>query len=196
VIERMRLSDERNRAKAVDHDQDMLQYWQHAADSGDQNAQLALGQLHYFGARGVQRDLQRAREYYQAAADAGVPAAMSNLGQMYAQGIGIDKNNETALKYYRLAAAKVCTLPCNVHCAVLISCVCGVVCTQGDPSAHNGLGFMYMNGRGVTQDYKTALRHFKIAAEHGNADSMYNLGVLYFGMLLTTLHLQSYCSLS
>ena len=38
---------------------------------------------------------------------------------------------------------------------------------------------MYMQGLGVTQDYKTALRWFKFGAEQGNVNAQFSLGILY-----------------
>ncbi len=39
---------------------------------------------------------------------------------------------------------------------------------------------MYAQGQGVTQDYKAAVKWYKLAAEQGYANSQYNLGVIYF----------------
>ena len=38
---------------------------------------------------------------------------------------------------------------------------------------------MYANGQGVIQDYKTAVKWFRLAAEQGNANAQYNLAVMY-----------------
>ena len=38
---------------------------------------------------------------------------------------------------------------------------------------------MYDNGRGVLQDYKEAVKWYRLAAEQGNANAQYNLGVMY-----------------
>jgi S1-C subfamily serine protease len=38
---------------------------------------------------------------------------------------------------------------------------------------------MYEKGRGVSQDYKSALKWYRLAAEQGDADAQYNLGVMY-----------------
>ena len=40
---------------------------------------------------------------------------------------------------------------------------------QGDADAQYYLGVMDANGQGVPQDYKTAVKWFKLAAEQGNA---------------------------
>jgi TPR repeat protein len=38
---------------------------------------------------------------------------------------------------------------------------------------------MYFNGRGVPQDYKEAIRLYRLSAEQGYAEAQYNLGVMY-----------------
>ena len=50
---------------------------------------------------------------------------------------------------------------------------------RGDAAAQNNLGLMYVNGRGVTQDYAQAVVWFRKAADQGNALGQYNLGVAY-----------------
>ena len=49
----------------------------------------------------------------------------------------------------------------------------------GDASAQINLGFMYINGRGVPQDYKEAVKWYKLAAEQGFANAQYNLAKMY-----------------
>ncbi len=51
---------------------------------------------------------------------------------------------------------------------------------QGDASAQDNLGSMYYNGRGVSQDYKEALRWYRAAAEQGDASAQYGLGFMYY----------------
>ena len=38
---------------------------------------------------------------------------------------------------------------------------------------------MYAKGQGVIQDYKEALKWFRLAAAQGDAKAQYNLGVMY-----------------
>ena len=40
-------------------------------------------------------------------------------------------------------------------------------------------GFDVRQGQGVPQDYKTAVKWYRLAAEQGYADAQYNLGVMY-----------------
>ena len=41
------------------------------------------------------------------------------------------------------------------------------------------MGFMYDKGQGVPQDYKEAIRLYRLSAEQGNNDAQYNLGQMY-----------------
>ena len=56
---------------------------------------------------------------------------------------------------------------------------CKVKAEQGDATAQYNLGVMYANGEGVIQDYKQAVKWFRLSAEQGNASAQYNLGVMY-----------------
>ena len=48
----------------------------------------------------------------------------------------------------------------------------------GDEAAQYNLGIMNFNGQGVPQDYKEAVKWYRLAAEQGDADAQYNLGVM------------------
>jgi TPR repeat protein len=50
---------------------------------------------------------------------------------------------------------------------------------QGHTKAHYNLGMMYVDGFGVTQDYKTANKWFSRAAEQGDIYAPSNLGYMY-----------------
>ena len=50
---------------------------------------------------------------------------------------------------------------------------------QGYAEAQYNLGVMYGYGRGVVQNYKEAVKWYRLAAEQGFADAQFNLGVMY-----------------
>jgi TPR repeat protein len=50
----------------------------------------------------------------------------------------------------------------------------------GDVTAQYRLGEMYNKGEGVPQDYKEALKWYRMAAEQGDTEAQYNLGVMYY----------------
>jgi hypothetical protein len=45
--------------------------------------------------------------------------------------------------------------------------------------AQYGLGNMYRQGLGVTQDDREAIRWYRLSAVQGNADAQFNLGAMY-----------------
>ena len=49
----------------------------------------------------------------------------------------------------------------------------------GDTNAQYNLGIMYDNGYGVPQDYKEAVKWYRLAAEQGYAKAQTNLGAVY-----------------
>ena len=50
---------------------------------------------------------------------------------------------------------------------------------QGLASAQNDLGVMYLDGKGVLQDAREAVKWFRKAAEQGDAGAQNNLGLMY-----------------
>jgi TPR repeat protein len=50
---------------------------------------------------------------------------------------------------------------------------------QGNVDAQFNLGAMYEDGKGVSQDYKTAVKWYTLAAQQGHADAQFNLGWIY-----------------
>ena len=66
--------------------------------------------------------------------------SQNTLAAMYKLGLGVKKNPEEAVKWYRLAAE------------------------QGDAAGQYGLGTMYAAGEGLLQDYNVALKWFNLAA--------------------------------
>jgi TPR repeat protein len=50
---------------------------------------------------------------------------------------------------------------------------------QGNATAANGLGGLYLQGLGVSRNYSEALRWFLKAAEQGHPDGQYSLGWMY-----------------
>ena len=50
---------------------------------------------------------------------------------------------------------------------------------QGDAGAQNFLGKLYAYGFGVPQNFRRAIKWYKLSAEQGNADAQFALGMLY-----------------
>jgi SEL1 protein len=156
-FERVRLADSKDGINSGREDEEIIEYYDYAASKGDTKAQLAMGHLHYWGARGLAQDFGAAARWFSMAADGGEAHAMSMLGHMYANGLSVTQNNETALKWFTQAWE-----PPHLF-----------------PGAANGLGYMYMHGMGVEQDYEKALKYFVDASDKNNAEAHFNLGAMY-----------------
>jgi TPR repeat protein len=50
---------------------------------------------------------------------------------------------------------------------------------KGDVEAQAELGLIYLEGRGVSQNYEEALKWFRKAANHGHAGAQFRLGIMY-----------------
>ena len=160
LIERVRLSSEADKvaqANSMSED-DIVEYYRHAASRDDRDAQNLLGELHLRGRHGLRQDYALARDYFERAARGGHVAAQAQLGTLYLEGLGVEQSNETALRMFRKAADK------------------------GNAVALNGLAVMYLTGRGVDVDAKEALRLFQVAADgpQGLPEAQFNLANMYF----------------
>lgn len=51
---------------------------------------------------------------------------------------------------------------------------------QGDYKAQDELALMYYHGQGTTQNYKEAVKWFKVAAQQGYAMAQNNLALMYY----------------
>ncbi len=50
---------------------------------------------------------------------------------------------------------------------------------KGDAEGQAALGRRFLRGNGVAQDYKEALKWFRMAADQGHAMAQFNIGVMY-----------------
>lgn len=80
-----------------------LNEWLPLAQSGDVDAQSALGFMYYNG-QGVQPDFPQAFAWYRRAAAQGSALAQNNLALMYANGNGVKRDDVRALMWFNLAA--------------------------------------------------------------------------------------------
>ena len=117
--------------------------FQTKAETGDQNAQVALGKAYQEG-NGVPQNFEQAVKWYRKAADQGNAEAQNDLGVMFRLGRGVEKNEAEAVRWYRLAAR------------------------QKNPHAMFNLGLAYYNGDGVEADNVSAYSWFLLAEEAGS----------------------------
>ena len=80
------------------------QWYQDAADDGQDSAQNNLGQM-YAGGRGVRRSFTQAALLYRSAADQGNHRAQYNLAVAYRDGKGVERNSVRAYMWFTLSTA-------------------------------------------------------------------------------------------
>ena len=100
-------------------------------------------------------DYAKAIELWQPIADKGNSDAQYRLGSMYAEGKGVERNDATALTWFKKAAE------------------------GGNAAAQYNVGASYASGVGVAQSDAEAAKWFKRAANQGMAFAELNLGLLY-----------------
>ena len=123
-----------------------------AADLGNADAQVQVGDMYNIG-MGLPQSYAEAAKWYQKAAEQGNADAQVSLGHMYAQGRGVPQDHAEAVKWFRPAAE------------------------QGVAPAQFYLGLSYE--KGVRQDVARAAKWYRKAAEQGYAEAQFNLGNMY-----------------
>lgn len=100
-------------------------------------------------------DYAKALDEWQTLADGGDTNACFGLGLLYQNGFGVDMDDDQALKYYGLAAAK------------------------GHSMAQYNLGVMHENGWGVSMDEDESIKWYQLAADQGVVGAQSALGRFY-----------------
>lgn len=132
-------------------------YYKLAADANLSPAQYELAKL-YMRGEGVQINFKEAfRLFYLAATNESMPwpGAYTNLGLLYYEGVGIERNLEESIKWYRKGAE------------------------EGDSEAMYCLGLSYQAGEGVPQSDVEAAKWFQLATDKGHENAANNLGYMY-----------------
>lgn len=83
-----------------------LEYLIMTADLGKVNYINHVANTYYYGLRGEKRDLQKAFDYYFKAALLGDASAKYSVGKMLVEGIGVQKDINTGLKYLKESSMK------------------------------------------------------------------------------------------
>lgn len=123
------------------------------AEKGDAQAQNTIGFMYLMG-KGVPKDKDKAKYWLMSAAEAGNAEAMYHIADAYFRGInGVRQDPKEAMKWYELSAE------------------------SGYPEAQHDLAVIYMSDR--RPDFKRSAMLFAKAADQGEVDSIYQLGMLY-----------------
>jgi len=119
-----------------------IRAYRKAADNGDADAQVLLGDAYRDG-KGVQQNYTEAAAWYRKAAEAGNARGQCSLGLAYYSGHGVTWVYDQAVWWFRKAAK-----------------------TGHSPSQFN-LGLAYIYGQGVPQSYSLAYMWVSISASSG-----------------------------
>lgn len=124
-------------------------------------------------------------------AEQGDASAQWRTGFSYQEGIGMPRDLDQAVKWYRLAAIGGLDRA-QINLAEMYAQGHGVsrdvaeaakwyrlAAEQGHVAAQTSLGNLYAKGDGMPQDFVEADKWYRLAAELGHAEAQYNLGVMY-----------------
>lgn len=114
-----------------------------------------LGDMYHYGNDILSVDYDDAFKYYEKSCDLEDGRGCNNLAYMYDEGIGIARQNWTALKLYRKA------------------------CKYNEMEACYNVGSMYYLGEGSKKNYANAVHYFKKSCNNGIGAGCNNLGYMY-----------------
>lgn len=149
------------------------------ADKGDVEALLDLAYLYLYGDKNTAIDYNLALSYYQKAADKKNAVALNNLGSLHFNGIGTPVNYAKAIEYFT-EAAQLGSDDAAVNLAIIylgsdtrdkkrdeLTKVLALLeqSKENNNIAKYLLGYCYMQGFLVKQDYKKAFPLVKAAAD-------------------------------
>ena len=123
-----------------------MRWYRMAADTGNAEAQVAVGNLYGEG-QGVPRDYSEALRWFRMAAARGNAEAQNDIGMFYLSGWGVPQDYAEAMRWLRKAA------------------------DQGNELAQRNIGVLYLQGLGVKPDRAEAIRWFRKAADKGDEDA-------------------------
>ena len=169
------------------------------AASGEVTAELALGNLYFFGKR-INKDIYTAFQWYYSAALKGNGPAQFNVALCYDQGLGVETNKLEALTWYQ-KAAKSGVIQAKFNLAIyyktgeLFTTDTGKVrlkknivksinllkeiSNAGFAPAQRELSKLYFAGTEIKQDHNKAILLLEKAAYSMDAEAMYLLAKEY-----------------
>lgn len=131
-----------------------FEYYDLAAQSGDDIAINNLGSLYYSGV-GVRKDIDKAAELFAQASDLGNTEATLNLAVIFLTQSGYLDNKREAVNLLKKVAE------------------------QNNPTGRYLLGYAYLKGIGVPENRKKAIDHIRYAAEQNYDEAQYMMGYMY-----------------
>jgi len=173
---------------------DAIIWLRKAAAEGHVKAQYNLGVIYSKGA-GIEKDINAAANWFYLAAEQDHPKAQYYLGLFYGKGHGLPQSNSLAAKWMIKAAKQLHSQDTYKKAAIW----CRRAADDGEIFAIETLGDYFSQGNGVKKNavkastwyrkaaeqfdgkeyYKEAARFYHKAADLGDANSLYKLGLYY-----------------
>ena len=160
-----------------------VRYYKKAAEAGMLSAQLRLAD-YYLNGTIVTHDIWQAIYWYKKAAAQNDPYALFMLGTFADQGVGENINKKKALKYF-IKSAQLGFARAQYNIAEYYSQ--GIVsekesaglayywyrkaALQDDPKAQKEIGFHYLMGHGVEQNYTYGLNWLNLSERNGDPEA-------------------------
>lgn len=133
-----------------------IKLWLPLAEGGNVDAQIELGDLYTWGARGFAKNEPEGFKWWLRAAERGAPLAQVRIGYSYEMGRGTAQNYAEAVRWYRKAAEE-----------------------HDDRDAQHSLGSLYARGLGVAQNFGEAAKWYRRSADQWFWEAKFDLGLLY-----------------
>ena len=149
--------------------QEAVKWWRKAAEQGDAKAQYNLG-VCYSNGDGVEKDYQEAVKWYRKAAEQGIAVAQFNLGLCYDYGNGIPRNKIEAYIWYVLSSKNR-----NDYVNKNIKRLESEFGKEQFSEVQFRLGAYFYSKK----DYQEAVKWYRKAAEQGDAEAQFYLGLCY-----------------
>ena len=160
------------KGEGMDPDYGQAVYWyRKAAEKGNATGQNQLGYMYYNG-YGVDKDYVEAANWYTKAANQGNATAQFNIGNMYENGRGVEQDLEQALYWYEKAADGG-----NESAQKALE---RLQTTQTEAPAAFASQYT-VDGKTYYEAgaYTSALPLFRFAANQGDAEAQYYMGMMY-----------------
>ena len=177
--------------KNKDKTPDTLEDLQDKAAKGDIEAQLNLGYMYLYGVNGTNIDYQQAIDYYTQAAEQNSAVAYNNLGSLYFNGIGTNVDKKKAIQYFQ-KASELGSHDAAVNLAIIYLGEAPqnadnfdkVLALLNQAKADNTiakylLGYSYLKGFMVKEDYRKAFQLVKAAADEKYDEAQFVLADFY-----------------
>ena len=161
------------------------------ATAGDIAAAFELGERYTFGEGGTGIDYSEAARWYRFAADQGHRGAQTRMGEAYRYGDGVKQSFGEAMRWFRIAADEGFA-PAQYQVALMYLGNAGfdrdldqyrqwlvLAANQNHVRSMEALADLLVDPNEGPVDYAEAMRLYTFAAQTGNGNAQFDLGIMY-----------------